>query len=371
VDKWPEWPDAWVIPAGQDNDPGVTYALRILTMGDVEVRKAEAAFTVDGMRFPVGSWVVPMNQPWASFANTMLEVQHYPDLREYPGGPPQRPYDVTAHTLGYLMDFDAVAIDGPIDVSLSDPIDVPDFAFELPEHLVGSDAPRVAMYKSWQEPMPEGWQRWVFDQHDMPYDTLHDADIRAGALADYDVLVFQSQSAESILHGFAESVVPAAYAGGLGTTGAGAVEAFVQGGGRVIAIEEAADFVKEMFDLGISDVTASLPNTGFYIPGSILRLELEPDSELTLGLRDEVAAWYWRSSKAFEVDDPRVRVAARYASGDPLLSGWMLGGQHVAGRPAVLEADVGEGSLVLFGFQPNYRAQTVATWPLLFNAIRR
>jgi hypothetical protein len=371
VAKWPEWPDAWVIPAGQDNDPGVTYALRILTMGDVEVRKAEAAFTVDGLRFPVGSWVIPMNQPWASFANTMLEVQHYPDLREYPGGPPQRPYDVTAHTLGYLLDFDAVAIDGPIGVALSDPIDVPDFAFELPEHLVGPDAPRVALYKSWQEPMPEGWQRWVFDQHDMPYDTLHDADIRAGALAGYDVLVFQSQSAESILDGFAESVVPAAYAGGLGTTGAAAVEAFVQGGGRVIAIEEAIDFVKEMFGLGISDVTASLPNTGFYIPGSILRLELEPDAELTLGLRDEVAAWYWRSSMAFEVDDPRVRVAARYASGDPLLSGWVLGGEHVAGRPALLEADVGEGSLVLFGFQPNYRAQTVATWPLLFNAIRK
>jgi hypothetical protein len=24
---------------------------------------------------------------------------------------------------------------------------------------------------------------------------------------------------------------------------------------------------------------------------------------------------------------------------------------------------------VLFGFQPNYRAQSVATWPLLFNAM--
>ena len=73
---------------------------------------------------------------------------------------------------------------------------------------------------------------------------------------------------------------------------------------------------------------------------------------------------------AYEVDDPRVRVAARYASGDPLLSGWVLGGHHVAGQPAILEADLGEGSAVLFGFQPNYRAQTMATWPLLFNAIR-
>ncbi|GIS80131.1 MAG: hypothetical protein CM1200mP14_16970 [Gammaproteobacteria bacterium] len=57
--------------------------------------------------------------------------------------------------------------------------------------------------------------------------------------------------------------------------------------------------------------------------------------------------------------------------GDPLLSGWVLGGEHIAGEAAILEADIGEGSLVLFGFQPNYRAQTVATWPLLFNAMRK
>ena len=38
-------------------------------------------------------------------------------------------------------------------------------------------------------------------------------------------------------------------------------------------------------------------------------------------------------------------------------------------RPAVVEASVGEGSVVLIGFQPNYRAQTVATWPMLFNAL--
>ena len=66
--------------------------------------------TIDGVAIAAGSHVIRMNQPYASFANTMLEVQHYPDLREYPGGPPQRPYDVTAHTLGYLLDFDAIPV---------------------------------------------------------------------------------------------------------------------------------------------------------------------------------------------------------------------------------------------------------------------
>ena len=371
VEKWDEWPDAWIIPGGQENQTGVQYALRSLVLADVEVHASEGAFTIDGMTFPAGSYVVPMNQPWAGFANSMFEIQHYPDLREYPGGPPLRPYDVTAHTFGYLFDFETVAIDGDIGVGLSDPIDAPDFDFQLPDHLSGSDAPRVAMYKSWQEPMPAGWQRWVFDQYEMQYDTLHDANIRGGDLQDYDVLIFQAQSPNSITSGYREGQLPLEYTGGLGEQGVAEVQAFVENGGRVIAIEAATGFVSDLFDLEVSNATAGLSNTDFYIPGSILRLELDGASEINEGMSSEVSSWYWRSSMAFDVDDPRVRVAARYGSGDPLLSGWALGGDYIQGEPALLEADIGEGSVVLFGFQPNYRAQTVVTWPLLFNAIRK
>jgi murein tripeptide amidase MpaA len=371
VDKWDQWPDAWIIPAEQDNQTGVKYALRSLVMADVEVHRAETSFAIQGMQFPAGSYVIPMKQPYAGFANSMLEIQHYPDLREYPGGPPQRPYDVTAHTFGYLFAFEAVAIDGDLGVTLSEAIDAPDFDFVLPDHLSGSDVPRIAMYKSWQEPMPAGWQRWVFDEYQMPYDTLHDADIRGGGLSDYDVLIFQAQDAGSIRSGFREGQLPLQYTGGLGDVGVAAVEAFVQNGGRVIAIEAATDFVVDLFDLDVSNATRGLSNSDFYIPGSILRLELDASSEINEGMSNEMSSWYWRSSMAYEVNDPRIRVAARYGSGDPLLSGWVLGGERIAGKPAILEADIGEGSVVLFGFQPNYRAQTVATWPLLFNAIRK
>lgn len=92
---------------------------------------------------------------------------------------------------------------------------------------------------------------------------------------------------------------------------------------------------------------------------------------MAAGQDKEGIAWYGTESMAFQVSDPGIRVAARYGSPDPLLSGWVLGGDKVAGKPAVLEADVGRGSVVLFGFQPNYRGQTVATFPLLFNALRR
>jgi hypothetical protein len=370
VDGWESWPSAWVIPSGQGNETGLSYVLRILTMGDVEVHRAREAFSADGIRFPAGSWVVPMRQPYASFAQTLLEVQRYPDLREYPGGPPLRPYDVTAHTLPYLMDVEAVAVGETVSVPLSEPIGIPDFDFRLPAHLTGASAPRVAVLKTPQESMEGGWTRWVFDEHGLRYDTLGNADVRGGDLGQYDVILLQAQSGESIVNGYREGRVPPEYAGGIGDEGVAALRSFVQGGGRLVAVEESAEFVAEVFGLEVTDATAGLPPREFYVPGSILRLELDPRSEMAQGIDEESIAWYWRSSMAFDVG-PRVDVVARYGEGDPVLSGWVLGGHHVAGKAAVVRADVGAGSVVLFGFQPNYRAQTTATWPLLFNALAR
>jgi hypothetical protein len=370
VEGWGSWPEAWVIPPAQANEKGLTFVLRILTMADVEVHRATAPFRAGGRHFPEGSYVIPMRQPYASFAQTMLEVQVYPDRFEYPGGPPQRPYDVTAHTLPLLMDVEAVAVDEPVGVALSEPIDIPEIVFELPDAFRGEDTPRVAMYKSWREPMPEGWTRWMFDQHGLRYDTIHDARIRAGDLEDdYDVILLQTQESESILRGFAEGEVPPEYVGGVGDEGARALRDFVRNGGRLVAIETATDFVIDLFDLPVSNSVERLPAEDFYIPGSILALEVEPGHDLTRGVQGPTIAWYWRTSRAFEVANRSLEIVARYGQGDPLLSGWVLGPEHVAGQPAIVQGSVGQGTIVLFGFQPNYRGQTVATWPLLFNAL--
>jgi hypothetical protein len=369
VDKWEQWPEAWVIPADQTNKAGLSYLMRTLTMGDVEVRRAERPFHAGGWPFPEGTYVIPMRQPYASFAQTLLEVQEYPDLREYPGGPPKRPYDVTGHTLPLLMDVEAVSVDQTLEVPLSDPLPIQDWDFELPEALRGADAPRIAMYKSWGEPMIAGWTRWVFDQHGLRYDTIGSDDVRAGNLADrYDVIVLQSQDAQSILEGYGDSggfrgaPMPPAYRGGIGDQGAGAIRDFVESGGRLVAIEESTDFAIDLFDLPIRNAVDGLSPQDFYIPGSILRLEMAEREA------DNIA-WYWRSSRAFDVSGDGVEIHARYGQGDPLLSGWVLGGDRIAGRPALVSSRVGSGEVVLFAFQPNYRSQSVATWPLLWEAL--
>ena len=374
VKGWDIWPDAWVLPADQANKGGLAYVLRILRMGDVEVHRAAEAFESDGGLFPKGTYVVPMNQPYASFAQTLLEVQQYPDLREFPGGPPKRPYDVTAHTLPLLMDVEAIAVrelqPGVTEALEAELIPTPEFAFELPPGLQGEGAPRIALYKSWQEPMTAGWTRWMFDQHELAYDTLKDARARTGDLRrDYDVIVLQGQTASSIREGYNTGVVPDEYVGGLGEKGVEALEAFVEAGGRIVAIEEATDFVVDLFGLGVVNAVDRLDSNDFYVPGSILTVELESGRVSNRGLGESVSAWFWRSSRAFEVSDPDVTVTARYGSGNPLLSGWILGPEYLAGRPAVVEATVGNGSVVLIGFQPNYRSQSMSTWPLLFNVL--
>jgi hypothetical protein len=372
VEGWASWPEAWVIPADQANAVGLSHALRILTMADVEVHRATAAFTAAGRQFAAGSYVIPMRQPYASFAQTMLEVQEYPDLREYPGGPPRRPYDVTAHTLPLLMDVDAVAVEAwdGARPSVSEPIEQVSWQFELPAALTGSRAPRIGLYKSAQESMEAGWTRWLFDMHELRYDTLKDERMRAGSLRrDYDVIVLQSQSPGSLREGYAPGSLPEQYTGGLGDAGVTALQEFVRAGGRLVAIEEATDFAAQIFELPVASAVEDLPPQDFYVPGSIVRIDVEADDPLAGGVGTEVNGWYWGDSRAFDITGDGVRIAARYGADNPRTSGWILGPEYIAGKPALVQADVGEGSVVLFGFQPNYRGQTIATWPLLWSAL--
>jgi glutamine amidotransferase-like uncharacterized protein len=66
-----------------------------------------------------------------------------------------------------------------------------------------------------------------------------------------------------------------------------------------------------------------------------------------------------------------IQVIARYPS-DPskiLLSGWALGAEKIAGKAALVQINMGKGKIILFGFRPQYRGQSLATFPLFFNAI--
>jgi hypothetical protein len=104
-------PFAYVFSPEQ-TDPAMAVKLaKTLFDAGVEVLQATAPFQAEGKTFPAGSYIVELAQPYRAFAKTVLERQKYPDIREYPGGPPQRPYDVTGTTLPLFYGVDAVAVD--------------------------------------------------------------------------------------------------------------------------------------------------------------------------------------------------------------------------------------------------------------------
>jgi hypothetical protein len=374
VEGWEGWPYAFVIPAANQDATALATLLGILRRGQVELRVAREPFTLGGTRYPPGTWVVVLRQPHAAFAKALLERQQYPDLREYPGGPPLRPYDVTAHTLPLLLGVRVATAPESLAVPLAEPSEFP-IAVHRASGLTNGTAARpvrLGLYRSWSASMDEGWTRWVLDTYDVPFESVTDSIARAGNLGGrYDALILPDQTPRAILEGLPRRY-PARYAGGLGAAGAQALRDFVDGGGTLIALNDACDFAIEALELPVSDVLAGVSPREFYAPGSIFRLRLDSEHPLANGMPEETIAWF-ESGPAFEVRDPaRARVVARYpaAAADVLLSGWVLGAGQLAGKAALVEVRHGRGRVILFGFRPQYRGQSLATYPLLFNAIR-
>lgn len=366
-----DWPATIVIPSEPARDTAINTALRILQRGQVDVRRASAAFTADGHQFPAGSYLIYTAQPYAAFAKTLLEDQHYPNLFEYPGGPPKRPYDVTAQTLPLLYGFDVSFVHDSVTVA-SQPL-APVRAIPLvAAGLTNNKSRRIAMFQNWSPSMDQGWTQWVFDQYHIPYTMITAKDIRAGHLHDrFDAIIIPDQNARQIISG-PRGQYPDSLKGGLGTEGATELGSFVDAGGTLIAFNSASSYAIDALSLPVKNVLAGLKSNDFYAPGSIFRVELDRSNPLAAGVTAPQPAVWFERSPAFEITDPsRATVVARYqTSGDPLLSGWLLGADHIYGKAALVDVKRGNGHVVLFGFKPQYRAQSMSTYPLIWNALR-
>ncbi len=403
-------PYAFVIPAEQ-RDPGATRRLlETLEFGKVEVARATN-----------GDHVILMQQPYSSWAKALLERQDYPDLRMYPGGPPQRPYDTTAETLPLLFGVDVKTVDQPV----SGPVQKVTFAFDAPapEAFAAADTdswrtvnklwrahqpvwrngmtgdfsetdkgagwkkltqPRVALYRSAYPAMDEGWTRWLLDDFGFAYRDVSNADLQAGGLAQkFDVVVFPDQPATTITQGYKPGAMPEAYVGGIGDAGIAAVKQFANTGGTVLCLNHSATFCTGSLGAPAKNVVGSRVAAAggdraaepgqeggnkqgdFYSPGSLLNVRLDLSSPLTRGLPENIAIWS-EQSPAFTSDQPAV---ATYPESGILASGWLLGANLIAGKAAIIDAKAGEGHIMLFGLRPQYRAQSYQAFKLFFNGL--
>ncbi|HLM23791.1 MAG TPA: M14 family zinc carboxypeptidase [Pyrinomonadaceae bacterium] len=359
--------------------------LNILRRGGVEVESSKPGtiFKIGNRELPQGTLLVRMDQPYAAFAKTLLDVQRYPNLRDE-AGHPIAPYDVTAHTLPLLMGVTVHPVKAPFRPSRI--TGTPEIVGVVSnwKPVPGSDL--VAIYRSSVPSHDEGWTRWIMDSKDIPFGVLTDKELRAGitvfkpspgVTVKYYVILIPDQPARTLLEGYRADAMPPEITGGLGPEGVKHLRDFVETGGTLVFLNRASNFAIEQFKLPVRNVVAGLPRTEFYVPGSILRIELDTSHPIANGMPKETIAWA-EDSPVFEVtNDPNatvpasnVRVVASYsADKDPLLSGWLLGGDLIKGKAALVEVTMGKGRVILFGFRPQYRAQSLATYPLFFNAL--
>jgi hypothetical protein len=251
-------------------------------------------------------------------------------------------------------------------------------------------APRVGLYKPWTASMDEGWTRWLFDTQGVPFTNVTDSVVKSGTLrARYDVLIIPDMSLREAKDGLAATGAPAEYAGGLGAAGVKAIGEFVAAGGVLMTFDRgselAMDAVPGLPVRRISpqsrapardgrardDSTAAPAGANVVAPGSILRTLSIAGHRLTMGMPDTVPV-YFTNSTAFDVaPDANVEVPLRYpaAASSILMSGYLTGGELLAGKAAAVDITVGAGRVVMFGFRPQYRGQSWGTFKLVYNAI--
>jgi hypothetical protein len=241
----------------------------------------------------------------------------------------------------------------------------------VPPGSVAVKPPRVAVYHGWGGNVDEGWTRWVLEQFEFPYTRLHDTDVRGGDLrARFDVILLPDATYRQMLSGFGTGAMPDEYTGGMTARGVQNLRTFTERGGILIAMDGAAELPLTGFSLPVRNVTARQRESDFYIPGTILRIDLDPMHPVAYGMPAQAGAFF-SGSPAFSVEQAglNARVVAHYPAQNLLMSGWLLGERVIAGTAAVLDIPLGRGQVVLLGFRTQHRGQPHGTFKLLFNSI--
>jgi hypothetical protein len=425
-------PYAYVVPADQPDTWTAAEMVQRLQGAGVEVRRARDTFQANGKSYPAGSWILAASQPFRGYLVDLMEPQKYPEIRSSPTAPPKRPYDLAGWTLPFQMGVRVERIERPFEANsevmaaITSPAPVLDarqnsaYLALAALHKQGRSAyrasdgalsttrpaaggwelakPRVALYQPWTANMDAGWTVWVLDRFEVPQTSLRNDEIRRGNLRErYDVIIFAEQSMSSILHGTRpgeaqgragmgavdpRNLQRPEFTGGIGLDGARYLQQFVEQGGTLITFDDSTDLPLSLFPIGVRGVLrgagegSAEAGGGWYCPGSILRITTDPTIPAAFGMPKDAYATS-TGGQAFEITvlpafnkgEREVKAFAWYAAQNLLASGWISGERVMAGKPAAVEARLGQGKVVLFGFRPQFRGQSFGTLKLFLNAI--
>jgi hypothetical protein len=365
--------NAPVRPTGRVTGHGPVYLLRDLgqeallearyRLRDFSVLVAEEAFDAGSLTYPAGSWILPPQS----------------DLGEA---------------------IESVAAELALDVESAPSVP------EVSHHE--APLPRLGVWVPWADTDSIGWLRYALDQRGVPYTYLRDEDIRAGDLRKtVDVIVYGhvDLDLEGQIHGIPATAGPMSFdpapgspslgqpvasadiTGGPGWTGIAALARFVEEGGVLVTLGKGSTLA---LDGGLVRFVRRASGTGVRTPGVELRAEFtKPEHPLAYG--------YGATTSVFRADLPVYDLPRRWlrmayctscldgpvdrrwvvlqwgsqtSSGQPLIvSGGALEAEKLAGRPAILSAPKGEGTVLAYNFNPMHRDLNRSDFRLLWNAI--
>lgn len=254
---------------------------------------------------------------------------------------------------------------------------------------------RLGLWDRYGGSMDSGWVRWLFEQFEFPFEVVYPPDLDAGNLAKkYDVLVFvngaiprydapNNQSSRWFSQPRPEDV-PSEFHDRMGRITAEKTVPqllrFLEDGGTILAIGSSTNIayhaglpIKNALVERLQDGTEQpLSRTKFFIPGSLLRVRIETRNPLAYGMSENVDVVFNRSP-VFDLEPEAglsgIRPVAWFDSKTPLRSGWAWGQHYLEGGTAIIEANVGEGKLFLYGPEVTFRAQPHGSFKFLFNGL--
>ncbi len=233
--------------------------------------------------------------------------------------------------------------------------------------------PRVALYQPWGGNMDEGWTRWLLEQNEFPFETIHPEDIREGSpSSEFDVIIFPDMRKEQIIKGLTGENIPPKYKGGIEGSGIEALRTFIQQGGTVVTLGRSSALIMDELAAPFSDSLQDVGREEFLCPGSILRVLVDNTHPVAYGMPNEANAYFSNSMVLEPVPSfstMRSSIIVKYPTGNILRSGWLHGESHLYNKVALAEVKLGMGRMILIPIRVQHRAQPYGTFKLLFNAI--
>jgi hypothetical protein len=312
---------------------------------DVPMQVAEAAFTIDSVTFPAGSFIIP-GMKKAAAVKAAVEA------------------------LGLTASAFATAP-------------------KVATH--NAEVPRVAIYSAWTNTQNLGWYRLTFDRFGVPYDLIFKEQVQAGNLrARYDVILMAEQNLGKLATLAKPAAKPQPYqrsdkykflgmygetadmSGGLGQNGVDAIAEFLNGGGTLIAVGDAA---RLPIEFGFARTVDKTPVPGLTAQRPLVQAEIvRPEHPVFYGYASTKIPVKYVGGTPFKVGvADEGNVLARYVGGDAaVLSGLMVGADSLRNRPFAVDVPMaykGNGRVIMFSNNPIYRWQNHGEFNMIFNAV--